>query len=159
MQPDEIISALDIPGGRIFHFAMAVPDIRPAMETLGPALNLEWTSVRPDTKIMNTPNGTTSDEFVAVYSLQGPPYVELVAGDGFFAAPDGPRLHHAGYIVDDVAAEVARLESLGLKVAGIGTSNPPRSAFVETDAGITLEIMDPVARTVLDEWFNTPSTS
>ncbi len=160
--PDlDLASAYDISEGRLFHFAMAVPDLPAAMDLLGPALNLTWTSIWPMTREMDTPDGRTSTNMQAVYSRHGPPFVELVSGDadGFFAAPDGPRLHHAGYIVEDVAAEAERLQALGMTIAGIGPGDPPGSAFAVNDAGLTLEIMGAGIRSVLQDWFDRSDTA
>ena len=158
MTPEDIASAYDIPTGRLFHFAMAVPDLRAAMDLLGPALNLDWTSIWPMTREMDTPEGHTSTELQAVYSRQGPPYVELVSGSpgGFFEATQGPRLHHVGYIVDDVAAEAERLQALGMTIWSIGPGDPPGSAFVMNEVGMTFEVMGQGTRDTLDEWFARP---
>ncbi len=159
MRPDDLISAYDIPSARLFHFAMAVPDLRGAMGLLGPALGVRWTSVRPATIVLDTAVGRTSTEIEAVYSREGPPYVELVRGepDGFFSARSGPRIHHAGYIVDDVRAEAERLQALGMTVAGMGPGDPPGSAFVTNELGLTLEVMAQGIRDTLDGWFAIPS--
>ncbi len=155
MALEDIISPYDIPSERLFHFAMAVPDLPAAMELLGPALNVNWTSVWSMTREMDTPEGHTRDEMQAVYSRQGPPYVELVNGhgSGFFAADQGPRLHHVGYIVDDVRVEAERLQALGMTIWDLG----PASAFVTNDVGMTFEIMGQRIRETLDEWFARPS--
>ena len=159
MALEDLTSAYDIPSGRLFHFAMAVPDLPAAMDLLGPALNLDWTSIWAMQREMDTPEGHASTAMQAVYSRQGPPYVELVTGDagGFFAAGDGPRLHHVGYIVDDVRAEAERLQSLGMTIWSIGPGDPPGSAFVVNELGMTFEVMGPGIRDTLDEWFARPS--
>lgn len=153
---DDLLSAHDIPTGRLFHFALAVPDLPGAMALLGPALNAQWTAVRPSTIVLETPEGPTSTEIAAVYSREGPPYIELVSGerDGFFSAAAGPRLHHAGYIVDDVRdGHAERLQALGMTIAGMARGDPPGSAFVENELGLTLEVMAQGIRGVLDDWF------
>ena len=152
---EDIISPYDIPSGGIFHFAMAVPDLPGAMDLLGPALNVDWTSVWSMTREMDTPEGRTRDEMKAVYSRQGPPFVELVNGhgSGFFAADQGPRLHHVGYIVEDVRAEAERLQALGMTIWDLG----PNSAFVTNKVGMTFEIMGEGIRETLDEWFARPT--
>ena len=159
MRPDDLISAYDIPSARLFHFAMAVPDLRGAMGLLGPALDVRWTSVRPATIVLDTPAGRTSTKIEAVYSRQGPPYVELVRGEqgGFFSASGGARLHHAGYIVDDVRAEAERLQALGMTIAGMGPEDPPHSAYVTNELGLTFEVMAQSVRDTLDGWFAIPS--
>lgn len=156
---EDLTSPYDIPSGGIFHFAMAVPDLPAAMDMLGPSLNVDWTSVWSMTREMDTPEGHTSDEMQAVYTRQGPPYVELVTGTpgGFFAADDGPRLHHVGYIVEDVRAEAERLQALGMAIWSIGPGDPPGSAFVTNDVGMTFEVMGPGIRETLDNWFAEPS--
>ena len=148
---------LEVPGDSIFHMALAVPDIEGAMAVFGPALHLDWTVIR-NTEVVLDEGGedVTRIPIRAVYSKNGPPYLELVSGpDGsFFGAENGPRLHHAGILVDDVAAEVTRLEALGMKAHGLMPGDRPRAAFVTSEHGLTLEVMDGVTiRQTIHNWF------
>ena len=144
--PSEIIR-----DGQLFHMAMAVPDIERAMASMGQALSLEWTSIREIDMRIETSTGAYTTPMRAVYSLQGPPYMELVSGQSgtFFASADGPKLHHAGLIVEDWESEVARLQSLGLTLHGTSSGSV---AFFTTDFGFNLEVMSQRVRGVLDGW-------
>ena len=154
-----LLQPLEIPNGRLFHFALAVPDLQRAMALLGPGLNVDWTAIRPGEIVLENEAGRTSTAMQAVYSRQGPPFIELVTGPAgtFFSSVEGPRLHHAGVIVDDVRVEVERLQALGMVVAGWGAGDPPGVAYVTNELGLALEIMGPGIRETIDDWFSWPS--
>ena len=139
--------------GQIFHMAMAVPDLARAMDELGQALSLTWAPVRDIEMQLVSPAGEDLKTPIrAVYSLQGPPYLELVTGEpgSMFSVVDGPRLHHVGLMVDDIDTEVRRLQGLGMRL--LATTPGPGVAFVTNDFGLNLEIMGQRVRGVLDDW-------
>ena len=144
--PSEVIR-----DGRIFHMAMAVPDLERAMESLGTALRLDWTEVRHVQMELVQPDGNVTTRIRAVYSKQGPPYLELVSGEpgSMFSAADGPRLHHAGMIVEDVAEETKRLQWLGMTLIAQTTSGV---AFMTNEFGLHLELLNEQVRGTLDNW-------
>ena len=142
-----------IQDGQIFHMAMAVPDLARAMDELGQALSLSWTRVRDIDMQLSSPTGEDLETPIrAVYSLQGPPYLELVTGQpgSMFSVVEGPRLHHVGLMVEDIDTEVQRLQGLGMRL--LATTPGPGVAFVTNDFGLNLEIMGQRVRGVLDDW-------
>ncbi len=153
MLPSEVIR-----DGQIFHMAMAVPDVEAAMGALGQALLLDWTDVREIDMEITTSSGTYTTPIRAVYSKQGPPYLELLSGQpgSFFSTADGPRLHHAGLIVEDWEAEVERLQSLGMTLHGTTSGSV---AFFTTEFGLNLEVMGQRIRGVLDGWLSPATTA
>lgn len=158
MKPPITTLPSTLPAEAIFHFAMAVPDLERAMAQGRDALGIAWTRVRDVVLPLRGPSGERSETaFQAVYSLQGPPYVELVCGPrgSLFGAPDGPRLHHAGLIVDDPGAEARRLEGLGYRITGTAVTadgSPGSVVYVAGPFGLQLELMAPPLRGVLDDW-------
>ncbi|MBV9995386.1 MAG: VOC family protein [Caulobacteraceae bacterium] len=81
-----------------YHVSIVVEDVPAAMEDLTRLLGLTWAPLQGDA--------------LFAYSLQGPPYIELIKrrDGGLF---DKLGLHHLGIWVDDMRGESARLESLG----------------------------------------------
>ncbi len=151
-----ILGPWQIPTGHVFHVALAVDDVARATAEFGAALGLSWTSIRKASIILDTAAGQVTTPISAVYSREGPPYFELVSGPAgsFFEHGGGPpRLHHAGYYVDDVAAEVRRLEALGMAVHGLAPGEPPGMAFLTNTLGFALEVHSPRSRQILLDWF------
>jgi catechol 2,3-dioxygenase-like lactoylglutathione lyase family enzyme len=150
-----LLEPMDILDGQVFHIGLAVPDLRQATDLLGAALRLDWTATKRFDVRLETPSGTTTTPLEAIYSRQGPPYFEVICAPpgSFFAADQGPRLHHAGVVVDDPRAEAERLEKLGMRIAGASE----RVTFVTNELGFTLELMVPDIRNTLTEWFALPA--
>ena len=156
---DDIVGPWRIAGSHVFHIAMAVDDVASATATFGAALGLTWTPIKQVQLLLNTAAGTVVTPIEAVYSREGPPYFELVSGPaGSFFAPaaGGPRLHHVGYFVDDVAPEVRRLEALGMTLHGIQPGEPAGVAFLTNSLGFAIEVHPPRSRKGLLDWFAEP---
>ena len=81
-----------------YHVTMVVDDVKAAMADMTRLFGLQWAPLQGDG--------------LFTYSLQGPPYLELLKrrDDTIF---DTAGLHHIGLWVDDVNAEAARLEAEG----------------------------------------------
>jgi catechol 2,3-dioxygenase-like lactoylglutathione lyase family enzyme len=151
-----VLGPWQIPAGRLFHVAMAVDDVAAATGVFGAVFGLTWTRVLPAQIVLDTPAGQVTTPISAVYSREGPPYFELVSGPpgSFFdPGPASPRLHHAGYYVDDVVAEVRRLEALGMTLHGLGPGDEPGIAFLTGGLGFALEVHSPRSRQILLDWF------
>ena len=102
--------------GDLFHLGVVVEDLEPALAQLGALLGLGWTDVVQTDVRQQRPRGV--DEFVmrVAYSTGAAPHLEVIEAipGSLFALPDANRLHHFGLWVDDVAAESARLDALGV---------------------------------------------
>jgi hypothetical protein len=146
--------------GLPYHVAFVVPDLEEAMSRYHQALGCDWTSIRDRTRPLTTPEGTEDVRLRVVFSVQGPPHIELIE-----RAPgtlwDGPEtMHHIGYWVDDVRAESARLAGCGLSWAAsmdlAGPGERWRMAYHRTavgdgyielvDASVQHEFADRLAR-------------
>ena len=102
-----------------YHFGLVVDDVEDAQRELGEALHLTWASVQRRTSTMETSAGLAPVDVCFVYSLEGPPYLELIErreGSVF----DQVGLHHIGVWADDGASESGRLSGLGLPREAIG---------------------------------------
>lgn len=127
-----------------FHIGIVVRDLEQAMEELTQAAGVAWSE--PMAREM----GEWS--FRLVYSVDGPPHIELVEGPpgSPWDASDGPRLDHAGWWADDVAGEQARLEAAGI---ALDTQLPiPTAVYMRGPAtGLRLELNASVSRPGLYE--------
>ncbi len=151
----------DLPYDTLMHVAFAVPDIERAMVELGESFGVTWTAVRSVTMRVRVGDGS---ELVApmkaVYSREGPAYWELVWGPPGtrFSAHEGARYHHAGMFIDDVDAEVARLQARGWTLTGriLDAEGVPGTAFLTGQFGINLELLTTPARTTVQNWIFPP---
>lgn len=96
--------------GPFFHVGMVVEDLEVAMAELSLALDIKW----------RTPHESRYGDWTikVVYSLDGPPFLELIQGEagGPWDTGQGSRLDHIGYYSEDVVAESERLAAAGLPV-------------------------------------------
>ena len=123
--------------GTFFHVGVIVEDLDAAMEEMSRSLGLEF----------NEPHESTyGDSHIRVcYSLQGPPYLELIQGEpgSMWSTTGGPHADHVGYFVDDLDASMRRLEAEGLPVDIDGTSYRKRFSYHRsTHAGLRVELID-----------------
>jgi hypothetical protein len=96
-----------------FHLGLAVADLDAAMAELTAAFGIQW-SEPIERQIADW-------RYRVVYSIEGPPHLELVSvDDGPADSPwdvtGGPRLDHAGWWIEDISAVKERLEALGMTV-------------------------------------------
>jgi hypothetical protein len=127
-----------------YHFGVVVDDLDRACAELGEALHLTWAGVQRRTSTMDTPDGLVEVDVAFAYSLQGPPYLELLErrdGSPF----DTVGLHHIGVWAEDGAAESDRLGDLGLPRVAVGV-RPDGSrgggCFHVAQCGLRVEVVD-----------------
>ena len=93
-----------------------------------------------------------------VYSTRGPVFLELIEthATGYYAAPQGPHLHHVGRWVDDLAKASEQLTQAGLplEAAGVGPNGrtPAMFAFHCGDHGTRVELVDRANRPTFESW-------
>ena len=92
-----------------------------------------------------------------VYSQQGPLFLEILQAvpDSVWALTPGSHLHHIGVHVEDVEAEIERLEGLGqaIEAAGIGPDGRTNSwAYLQSPQALRVEIMDISGREGTAQW-------
>jgi hypothetical protein len=97
-----------LPWGSYFQAGIVVPDIEAAREELSRGLGLTWTDTR---------DFAVGDSKVRIcFSRQGPPWLELLEGDGPWDASNGPLLHHLGMWVPDLDEASRQLADAGIAV-------------------------------------------
>ena len=106
--------------------------------------------------------GARAIDLVVCYSLEGPPYLELVQWDpegGVFGSAHGEGIHHIGFHHEDVPGHVIDVEErhhVAIAAMRFGNRRPDRLHSFITEAsslhGVRLEIVDEQGRVALQEW-------
>jgi catechol 2,3-dioxygenase-like lactoylglutathione lyase family enzyme len=99
----------------MYHVGVVVPDVRAAMTQYGEALGFTWSAVGDSSFDVLVDGEARHARIAATYSLEGPPYLELVeerSGSVWAAAALG--LQHVGLWTDDLEGSIARLDAAGL---------------------------------------------
>jgi hypothetical protein len=126
-----------------YHVALVVPDVEQTMTDLTAALGLSWARVQRKTLTFEAPDGPQPIDMCYVYSLEGPPYLELIEQrDGSTFAT--PGLHHLGAWCDDRPGESARLEGLGWRreTVGLAPDGSWAGGLFHLVAGLRVEVVD-----------------
>lgn len=95
-----------------YHVGIIVPEIDSAMEQVTAALGATWGRVQRRDVTLESPDGPVPVEVCFVYSLTGPPFLELIEqrpGTVF----ETLGLHHLGVWAETASDESARLDGLG----------------------------------------------
>ena len=102
----------------IHHIALVAPDLRRGMEEVGEVYGVNWSSIRHLDIPVRDARGDRTVPLSVVYSNQGPVFLELFEAvpDTVWAAVPDVNLHHLGVYVEDVRAEIERLEGLGMAI-------------------------------------------
>ncbi len=95
-----------------YHVGIVVADVERAAAELTELLGLRWAQVLRGQARWETPDGSIEYESCFTYSLEGPPYLELLEQrPGTVLSQLG--LHHLGIWTDDWRAESARFSASG----------------------------------------------
>ncbi len=121
-----------------FHVGIVVESLEESMAEMSAALGIDW----------RTPHNSTYGNWNirVVYSLQGPPYVELIQGElgGPWDTSKGSHIDHIGIWVDDVPTDSGKLLDNGIPMYfdPMTVAKPPTFAYHRADkSGITIEIV------------------
>lgn len=137
-----------------FHVGVLVYDIDEALKRFCEVLSLDFTPPQRRGPLTN------GDTVRAAYSLQGPPYLELIEAiprDGIFATSQGEGIHHIGLWDDDMGGRCEFLASQALAPAPLMNSRGGVPLLIMTDPdalhGVRLEYTDGRNREqFLDRW-------
>jgi hypothetical protein len=137
-----------------FHVGIVVPEFAEARREFSSTLGLTW---RPEARVSMRvrANGreAVDHDFAIVYSIEGPPHVELMAPwDSPWDLRGG--IHHLGMYTEDLAGDLAALAQQNYRelASGVGANGELESfAFMESPTGIILELIDTRLRGVSRE--------
>jgi hypothetical protein len=136
-----IASLAPLPVDNLYHVAFLVRDVEESMAHLGKVFSAEW--ARP---IVSKMEGRDSAPWTVttVYSMQGPPFLELLSGFDDPGCPaalgfdsTNPGVHHFGVYAARWRDELARLEELGMTVEATGAGY----GFVRSPLGFRIEVV------------------
>jgi hypothetical protein len=100
--------------GSVWHIGLAVPDLSQGMKEVGDALDLTWRPVHQRSTTVVDENGGSHDIDCHFTFSEGAPFAveiwQAIPGTPL-EVPASGILHHIGYWVEDLAAEVSRLEA------------------------------------------------
>jgi len=137
-----------------YHVGLIVPELGQAQRDLTSTLGLSWAS-QQRREIPVLVNGETVQRDISfVYSIEGPPYIELIgANEPPWNARDG--LHHVGIWSEDVVADMEALVAEKYTVAATGLNREGSSggfAYLNSPTGILLELVDTRGKASFDRW-------
>jgi hypothetical protein len=135
----------------LYHTGIIVTRLEEAAAEFTDATGVTWRPERRTTVRTTTGLGVLTVPFRILYSVQGPPFIELIEGipGTVWSAQGGNRIHHLGYWAASVADESARLERLGMRREG-GDGEPgglPQNfSYHSTTGGIYVELISKAGR-------------
>ena len=135
-----------------FQVGVIVEDIEAAMDELTRAQNVKWG------KLMNRRLGEW--KFKRVFSLDGPPYIELIEGPpgSPWDSSKGSRIDHLQWWTSDMEGDTRRMEAAGVPIDTDGVRDSPTIApdgskkpgifryFRAPASGMRLELIDSSVR-------------
>ena len=141
----------------IHHLALVAADLQRGMEEVGEVYGVTWTTPRHFELDVRTAGAVARVPLSVVYSQQGPLFLELVEAvpGTVWAATPGSQLHHIGVYVEDVEAEIERLEGLGhaVEAAGVGADGRAGGwAYTQSPMAVRVEILDVQGREATGRW-------
>lgn len=147
----------------LFHTGIIVDDLEEAMATMGAAFGLDWAPPMRSGGHIHAPGGGTAFRSSYVtYSTGGPHHLELIEqidDTAWRMATGGPKVHHLGFSVDDLAGEVARLQALGyrLEFSGMAAdgSRGNMGYLHDPHGGLWIELVETGLRSQLEHWMRT----
>jgi hypothetical protein len=99
-----------------YHVAFLVKDLQTAIPDMEKALHLHFRKPEPLNRA-ELDAGSTDAPVMSSYSLEGPPYVQLIEAQpsGVYGIQQGEGLHHFGVWVDDAEESRQVLEGAGIR--------------------------------------------
>lgn len=140
-----------------FHVGYVVADLAEAMERLTASAGLRWAAARTLPTTLRTPAGEVSTEVHLTYSVQGPPYLELIGEQpGTVWGSEHAGFHHMGYWSGRFADDIDTLTAAGFEFeAGAVDENGALSRFAylrEPHTGLRVELRDEARRPRMERW-------
>ncbi len=137
----------------VYHVGIVVPELDTAMADLGAALGLTWPTPQTRRRTFRGPDGAFEAELRFVYSVEGPPHLELIEQVPGTPWETGPGIHHVGVWVDHLAEAAARLTDRGVPVE-VTYDTPELQSFTyhRLPGGLRVELVDRTRRSGIETW-------
>lgn len=137
-----------------YHVGLVVPELGEAMRDLTSTLGLSWAREQRGEMPVLLDGEQVMRDISFVYSVEGPPYVELIgANDPPWRAQDG--LHHLGMWTADVVGDLNDLvaENYSVTATGVGRDGTvSRFAYLTSPTGLLVELVDTRSKPAFDRW-------
>jgi hypothetical protein len=143
--------------GPYFHVGYVVPDLAAAMERLEATAGLRWADPRVLPVSLRTNEGQLSTQLHLTYSVDGPPYLELIEEQpGTIWSPEDRGLHHLGYWSSRFTDDIDRLKRDGFAFeTGAVDAQGALARFVylrEPHTGLRIELRDEARKAAMEQW-------
>jgi len=143
-------------GLELYHIGLIVPDLRAAMEQYTATFGFSWATVHESTPEVIVDGEQRQAQIAVTYSLQGPPYLELVQERrGSIWGADGLALTHVGFWAEDLSAGRRALDASGL-VARVRDADrdgrPARFSYHPFAGGLWIELVHTSFKEQLADW-------
>jgi Glyoxalase/Bleomycin resistance protein/Dioxygenase superfamily len=139
-----------------YHLGIVVPDIDAAMDSLSDAMGLSWADVTSHAFDLRTPAGLEQMQLAYTYSIEGPPFFELMRGpdDSTWSAANGPFVHHVGFWTPDLGSAASHLEAVGMpmEMTSAKSAGPSVFAYHDSGLGFMIELVDRARKPGLYAW-------
>lgn len=137
-----------------YHVGLIVPELGQAMRDLTGTLGLRWASQQRREMPVLVNGRTVQRDISFVYSVDGPPYVELIgANEPPWSAQEG--LHHMGMWSEDVVADMEAMVAENYTVAATGLNRKGYSggfAYLSSPTGVLVELVDTRGKASFERW-------
>jgi hypothetical protein len=143
-------------GLELYHIGLTVPDLGLAMEQYTAAFGVSWATTHESRPEVIVDGERRQAEIAVTYSMQGPPYLELVQERrGSIWGADGLALTHVGFWAEDLGTGQRALEASGLaaRVRDAGRDGrPARFSYHSFAGGLWIELVHTSFKAELTDW-------
>jgi hypothetical protein len=143
-------------GLELYHIGLTVPDLGAAMEQYTATLGFTWATIHESTPEVIVDGERRQAEIAVTYSIQGPPYLELVQERrGSIWGANGFALTHVGFWAEDLSAGRRALDESGLaaRVSDAGRDGrPARFSYHPFAGGLWIELVHTSFKAQLADW-------
>lgn len=131
----------------LYHVGLVVPDLDAAMQQHSALLGFDWSPPGESRFDVRVDGSAQQARIRVTYSVQGPPYLELVEDLTGVWGRAGLGLSHVGCWSEDLPADVARAEAAGLPARV--SDDGGLFSYHELSPGLWLELVSTAFRSRL----------
>ena len=143
----------------MFHSGLVVPDLEQTAAQYGELFGLRFAPPRHISSTVRVDGELKIAELLATYSVQGPPYLELIQEfNGAVWSTDALGLNHIGFWAEDLPAAVRELERSGLPARVFdeeAEETMARFSYHKATDGVWLELVATDFQPRLEKWLAT----
>jgi hypothetical protein len=137
-----------------YHVGIIVPELGRAQRDLTASLGLSWASEQRRAMPVVIDGATVQRDISFVYSIDGPPHIELIGAN---EPPWNPRdgLHHMGIWSEDIVADMQALLDQDYTVAATGEGrggSPVGFAYLNGPTGVLVELVETRSKPAFERW-------